>query len=123
MSSSLAQIKLGRQLRRSKRLALSVPVEVYGQDAFGESFREFTRMLSVNAHGGLLALAARVQTDQTVFIVNTKTREEQEFRVVHVGELQDGKWRAGIEFVHGAADFWRIYFPRIPSRRPLNTGS
>lgn len=104
-------------MRRSKRLGLAVPVKVYGQDIFGESFREFTRMLSVNADGGLLALAARIEKGQTILIENRNTREEQEFRVVHVGQLQDGKWTVGIEFVHGSANFWRIYFPPLVLKR------
>jgi len=108
-------------MRRSKRLGLAVPVKVYGQDVFGEPFREFTRMLSVNADGGLLALADRIQKGQAILIENRNTREEQEFRVVHVGQLQDGKWTVGIEFVHGAANFWRIYFPPPNSGRPPDT--
>jgi hypothetical protein len=49
---------------------LSVRVHVVGQDVFQESLSEFTRMLSVNAHGGSLALAARVEEGQRVVIVN-----------------------------------------------------
>jgi hypothetical protein len=116
MSPPAAQNKLGRRLRRSKRLGLSVPVKVYGQNVFGESFREFTRTLSVNAYGGSLMLAASVQKGQTILLENRNSREEQEFRVVHVGQLQDGKWTVGIEFVHGAANFWRIYFPPVNSK-------
>ncbi|HXJ16279.1 MAG TPA: hypothetical protein VNM68_03680 [Candidatus Polarisedimenticolia bacterium] len=102
-------------MRRSKRLGLSVPVKVYGQNVFGESFREFTRMLSVNAYGGSLALAARLQKGQTILLENRNSREAQEFRVVHVGQLRDGKWTLGIEFVHGAANFWQIHFPPVIS--------
>jgi hypothetical protein len=93
-----------------------VPVRVYGQNIFGESFREYTRMLSVNAYGGSLALAARVQKGQTILLENRNSREAQEFRVAHVGQLQDGKWTVGIEFVHAAANFWQIYFPPVTSK-------
>jgi hypothetical protein len=98
-----------------------VPVQVYGQDVFGESFREFTRMVSVSAHGGLLALAARVHKSQTILVVNRNTREEQECRVVHLGPVQDGKGTVGIEFAHAAADFWKIHFPPIIPERSLST--
>lgn len=104
-------------MRRSKRLGLAVPVKVYGQDVFGEPFREFTSMLSVNADGGLLALAARIQKGQSILIQHRNTGEEQEFRVVHVGQLYDGKWRVGIEFVHSSPAFWRIHFPPLIPRR------
>jgi hypothetical protein len=57
MSALGLQFKWGRRLRR-------VRVCVYGQDAFREYFRKFPRMLSVNAHGGLIALAAPVEKGQ-----------------------------------------------------------
>lgn len=75
-------------------------------------------MISVNAHGGLIALAANVQEGQTILVVNRNTREEQECRVVYLGSLQDGKWRVGVEFVHPAPDFWRIHFPPLERERP-----
>ena len=90
------QIRPGRQLRRSKRLVLSVPVHVFGQDVFRESFNEFTRMVSVNAHGGALAIAARIEKGQGILLVNKSTGEERECRVVHVGSLQDGKYRTQV---------------------------
>ena len=106
-----AQTRPGRPLRRSKRLGLSIRVHVFGQDIFLESFNEFTHMLSVNAHGGALALAARVGPGQSILIVNKSTGEEQECRVVDVGSLQDGKWTVGIELVEPVANFWKINFP------------
>jgi hypothetical protein len=51
-----------------------MPVHVFGQDVFKESFNEFTRMLSVSAHGGSLALAARIEKGQRILIVNKMTR-------------------------------------------------
>jgi hypothetical protein len=115
------QIRPGRQLRRSKRLVLSVPVHVFGQDVFRESFNEFTRMVSVNAYGGALALAARVDKGQGILIVNKSTGEEQECRVVHVGSLKEGKWTVGIEFAEPVENFWKINFPKCTLRQVSNT--
>jgi hypothetical protein len=120
MSPPASEIKLGRRSRRSKRLVLTVPVWVYGKDMSGETFRELTRTLSVDANGGSLALAAAVQEGQTVLVENRNTREEQECRVVHVGSAQDGKWAVGIAFAQVAVDFWRISFPPPISRRLLD---
>ena len=106
-----SQIWSRREPRRSKRLVLSVPVHVFGQDVFLESFNEFTHMLTVNAHGGSLALAARVEKGQRILVVNKSTGEERECRVVHVGSLRNGKWTVGVEFVEPAESFWRINFP------------
>jgi hypothetical protein len=94
---------------------LAVPVELFGHNMFGEPFRELTHSLSVNAHGEMLAVAARLQKGQTILVLNRKTRAEQSFRVVHVGQFQDGKVKAGIELLHPPVNFWGIYFP--PSRR------
>jgi uncharacterized DUF497 family protein len=107
-----------RQPRRSKRLVLSVPVHVLGQDVFREPFNEFTRILSLSAHGGSLALAAQVETGQTILVVNRNTGQEQECRVAHIGPLKDGKWAIGIEFTEPAEDFWRIHFPTCTARQP-----
>jgi hypothetical protein len=104
---------MGRRFRRSKRLGLRFPVRVHGKDRFGEAFREATGVISVSAHGALLALAANVERGQTIVVENTATKKEQEFRVVYVGAARDGKWRVGIEFVHGPVEFWGVFFPQI----------
>lgn len=112
----MPQIKSKRRTRRSQRLGLSVPVLVYGEDMAGESFRELTRTVSVNANGGLIVLAATIEEGQTIFVENKNT-QKQECRVVHVGPARNGKWSVGIEFAHAAANFWQIYFPPINCRR------
>jgi hypothetical protein len=76
-----------------------------------ESFNEFTHMLSVNAYGGALVLAARVGPGQSILVVNKATGEEQECRVVDVGCLLDGKWTVGVELVEPVSNFWKINFP------------
>ena len=76
-------------------------------------------MISVNAHGGLIALAARLEKGQTVLLLNASTREEQEVRVVYVGVPKEGKWPVGVEFVLAPANFWRIQFPS-PTARPAS---
>jgi len=116
-----AQFGPGRPIRRSKRLVLSIRVHVFGQDIFLESFNEFTHMLSVNAHGGALALAARVQQGQRILVVNKSTGQEQECRVVDVGSLHGGKWTVGIELLEPVANFWKVNFPAcIPRPQPTH---
>lgn len=116
MSVTAMPLRVRRRLRRSKRLGLSVPVRVHGTNLFGEAFHEFTEVLSVSAHGALVALGASVEKGQTVLVENRSTREEQEFRVVYVADALEGKYRVGIEFLHGPVDFWRIYFPPVRGR-------
>ena len=80
-------------------------------------------MISVNAHGGLIALAARVEKGQTVLLLNATTREEQEVRIVHIGVPKDGKWPVGVEFIVSPANFWRIHFPPTTTRPAAGTGA
>jgi hypothetical protein len=71
----------------------------------------------VSLHGAAVALAARVRKGQTLLVVNSSTREEQECRVAHVGPAKNGKWTVGIEFARPAEAFWKIHFPpAIPGR-------
>ncbi len=104
-------VKISR--RRSKRLALSVPVVVYGRSKAGSALHEKTRMLSVSANGGMLALAAPVQKGQTILLVNEATREEQECHVVYVGSRERGKAEVGIAFTRLAPNFWQVSFPPV----------
>lgn len=103
----------GKALRRSKRLKLVIPVEVISQEGEKVAFREAAEMQSVNAHGGLLKLAANVRKGQTLRLVNRRTAEQQECRVVSVGSTMSGKAAIGIEFTKTAANFWQITFPPL----------
>jgi hypothetical protein len=97
--------------RRSKRLALRVPILVYGRARDKSSFREDTATASVNAHGALIALAEVVRLGETMLLVNRATREEQECRVAYVGPRVDGKMRVGIALKGSASGFWKVDFP------------
>jgi hypothetical protein len=112
---STTRMKSERRVRRSKRVKLSLSVVVHGKTASGESFRELTRTLSLSAHGGLLALAANVQKEQTILVENKTTRKEQECRVAYVGPPQNGKCPVGFEFTGVVLDFWQIHFPPVIS--------
>lgn len=119
MNATAASLKPRRQFRRSKRLGLSFSVHVYGTNSSGEAFQEPTKVISVNAHGALLTLVASVEQGQTILVENKGTRKQKEFRVVYVGSARHGKSRIGIEFVHGPADFWGIYFPEVRANEQI----
>lgn len=85
-----------RTQRRSKRLQLVVPVEVIAFEGESEAFREATRMLSVNANGGLLVLGGSVSHGQVLHLVNQRTAERRECPGGQRGPLprrQIGRWR------------------------------
>jgi len=111
MNPVTALRRIGNGQRRSQRLPLQVPVCVYGRAADNNLFRETTNTLSVNAHGGLLALTASVNRDQAIFVLNITAQEARACRVVYIGQEQDGKREVGIEFLRVAPHFWEVDFP------------
>jgi predicted NUDIX family NTP pyrophosphohydrolase len=102
--------ELGKK-RRSKRLALSIPVRVYGRTPDNQPFRDITETSAVSVHGGLLPLGAKVQRGQKILLVHSVTEEERECRVVYVEASLWSKRRVGVEFTDHRADFWHVYPP------------
>jgi len=94
---------------RSKRLPLSIPIQVYGRTPKDHPFHDRTETKFVSVHGGLLPLAPRVKRGQTLLLVNRFTQEERECRVVYVDSKHRGKRRVAVEFVHPTGDFWHVY--------------
>jgi hypothetical protein len=115
--SATAILSGNRRVRRSKRIGLSVPVVVQGNDATGTPFEELTRARDLNANGALLTLGCAVEVGQTVVVENRNTGLAQECRVANRGTPENGKWRVGVEFTAPAEGFWEIYFPPIAPRR------
>jgi hypothetical protein len=98
-------------LPRSQRVSISVPILVYGNKKNGEPFQEETHSLVVNAHGGLILLAATVVVEQKLLLTNPKTTQEVLARVVYVGRTQNGKTEVGVGFMEPSPRFWHIRFP------------
>jgi hypothetical protein len=89
---------------------LSVPVLIYGWATGDSPFTEITATLSVNAHGGLVELAAMVQPGQVILLVNNNTQEERQCRVVYAGRESDGRRKVGFELVRPAGRFWGLVY-------------
>lgn len=116
MSPTISAPRNVRSRRRSKRLRLTVPVDIIGLEGEKELFREFAHMHCVNAHGGQIVMATTVEIGQVVRIVNRNTREQQDCRVVNVESAENSKWAAGLEFLKPAGNFWQISFPPLNLR-------
>ena len=100
-----------RTSRRSKRVSLRVPIVVYGQNGSVGAFHEETSSNLVSAHGGLVALSARVGIGETVLVVNRATQQEQECRVTCVEPLEGHKKKVGLALLRSAPNFWGLNFP------------
>jgi len=86
-------------------------VAVYGQNRTIGAFREDTATDLVSAHGGLVALSARVVVGETLLVVNKATQEEQQCRVVYLKPLDGRKKKVGFALLRSAPKFWKVDFP------------
>jgi len=107
--------------RRSSRVFMRVRVMLAGKNQRGRRFREATETIVVNAHGGLLYLAQDLDLGAMLVLTNPFTQDEQECRVVYVGDDADkGRRRIGIEFLTPAPRFWGVEFTQpdwVPAQR------
>ncbi len=104
---------------------MKVAVGVRGTDAQGKEFQEETETRSINAHGALILVSARVASGSKVYLKNNRTQEEQECSVVFLGPVRGGKTEIGLEFCDPRPTFWCVAFPpedwspKHPEARPL----
>ena len=98
--------KIEFERRRAERVALNVPVFVYGHGKRSEPFHEETNSLVVNAHGGLLILSSKVNCGQELWLMNPATRHEQACHVIHVVKKLRKRSEVAIAFTEPAPAFW-----------------
>lgn len=112
--------------RRSQRVLMQVGIVVYGTDTMNIRFEEETETLSINAHGALILLGAKLASGAKVVVKHKKTQEEQECSVVFLGSVRGSKAEMGLEFSKPCPTFWRVAFPpedwtpRHPDARAQN---
>ena len=94
--------------RRSTRIFLRVRVVVAGKNTDGRRFREACETIVINAHGGLVYLNQPVAMDAMLVLANPFTQEEQECRIVYLGEAVEKGQRVGVEFLSPAPHFWGV---------------
>jgi len=111
--------------RRSSRVFTRIPVRATGKNTDGRKFRENSQTIVINAHGGLLYLHETLELGADVSLINPVTEEEQECRVVYVGDTSEKGTRIGVEFLSPSPHFWGVEFapqdwPARPSSRPVH---
>ena len=74
----------------------------------------------VNAHGGLLLLKHEVDNGEMLVLTNPETLEEQECRVVYLGDPVAKGQRVGVEFLTPAPRFWGVEFSPEPASNNVN---
>jgi hypothetical protein len=96
--------------RRSQRVFHRMRLQALGRNHEGRKFREICETLVVSAHGGLLNLRHEVDNGEMLVLVNPETQEEQECRIVYLGDTNNKGTRVGVEFLTPAPHFWGIDF-------------
>ncbi|HWF12481.1 MAG TPA: hypothetical protein VG272_02005 [Candidatus Acidoferrales bacterium] len=96
--------------RRSTRVFMRVRVVVAGKNSDNRRFREACETIVINAHGGLLYLNQPLDMDAMLVVTNPFTQEEQESRIVFIGDATNKGQRVGIEFLTPAPHFWGVDF-------------
>jgi hypothetical protein len=98
----------GVELRRSRRLALRLPVQVRWTPHGELPISEETTTLVVNAHGALILLAMRVKAGDRIVLRNRVGTQNKECRVVRVGAKPAAKSEVAVEFLRADAQFWGL---------------
>lgn len=96
--------------RRSARVFHRMRIQAQGRAHDGRKFRENCETVVVNAHGALLSMGHEVDDGAILIVVNPETQDEQECRVVFLGEPTNKGQRVGIEFLTPAPRFWGVDF-------------
>ena len=94
--------------RRSQRVMLKVSVVVLSQGADDKIISEETRTITVNGHGAMIVLTAKVSVGQLLTLRNAKSGEEVLCRVAYVNPHLGEKKEVGIDFMKPCPKFWRI---------------
>ncbi len=96
----------------TKRLLPPVPVFVSGREADSKPFSDVTQMTTFNLLGGLVLLAAQIEPNQMLLLVNNTTQQARACRAAYVGpERGDRRREVGVEFLRPSPNFWKIHFP------------
>jgi hypothetical protein len=96
--------------RRSSRVFTRIAIRAQGRDSDSRKFRESNHTIVINAHGGLIYLQADLELGAEIVLINPSTEEEQECRVVYVGDRSDKGTRVGVEFLCPSPHFWGVEF-------------
>ena len=98
--------RLEKDRRRSRRRLHDVRLIVRGETRGNVPFQEKTYATSVSTHGALMILSTIVAEGQTLCLINPRSQDEIEGRVVRFGPPYRGLTQVGVEFVRPAQEFW-----------------
>jgi hypothetical protein len=113
MSTASAVNRLGGSRRRTKRIALTVPIQVSGEDVEKSFFTLTASASSLNRNGAALHLNRDLSVGSVLVLKNSRGTRTS-VRVAAQVLTRDGSYMYGVEFTDQAdrpGDFWGIAFP------------
>jgi hypothetical protein len=109
MYDTMTETQTGSE-RRSSRVFTRIPVQAKGTNILGHKFRAKSQTIVINAHGGLLYLNEELELGADLVLTNPATEEEQECRIVYLGDTSEKGTRVGVEFLCPSPHFWGVEF-------------
>jgi len=101
------------QTRRSDRISISMPVEVFGTEITGQDFFESTHTHLLSRHGAAVVLRSRLAPLQQVTIRNLGNGKEATAQVIGpMGGRQEGSVY-GLTLLNSEMNLWNINFPPL----------
>ncbi len=97
-----------RERRRSPRLAMEIPVLVYGWGANGKPFYVEANTITVNRNGALLRLRTPISSGDELLITNKATNQDQVVKIVRIANHSKGVIEAGVAFLVPDPAFWQL---------------
>src|SRR6267154_5499756 len=97
--------------RRSQRVPAQLPVVAQGKLTDETPFVDPTRAIMLSAHGCLITLSTSIRLGDRLILRNIASHEEQDCRVVYLGEKQGGRTEVGLRFKTAAPQFWGLEYP------------
>ncbi len=111
----LSANELGRQLRRSPRKVVTIPVRLIS-DRLGGAWEEETETLLVSRYGALVRCKHTAKPGETIQVQRKDTGERALARVAWQRPLNDEDVRVGVEFV-GCENFWGVDWGSVEEAR------
>jgi hypothetical protein len=101
------------RLRRSDRISISIPVEIFGADYSGEHFIEQSKTVLVSRHGATVIVSRKLGPDLELIIRRPGTKKEALVRVIgQIGGQPEG-YIYGLALIDQTINLWNIYFPSL----------
>src|SRR5580693_519949 len=114
----MATVRAMLERRRSSRVFIRIPVKIFGYGVQGQTLDTTAEAIAVSRTGALVRAPFEPALGSRVEVLNTKSEDTQEFRVIRVTPTQEtGVFELGLEILYPTHNFWGIQFPdeKIPA--------